>query len=76
MKVEILGTGCKKCSNLYDIVNEIVQEKGLDAQVVKVDDMKVMIGYGVMQTPAMVIDGDVKFYGKSPKKKEVIKYFE
>jgi small redox-active disulfide protein 2 len=64
MKIEILGSGCAKCSNLADNAKKAVQILGIDATVEKVTDMKAIMQYGVMMTPALVIDGQVKAAGK------------
>jgi small redox-active disulfide protein 2 len=74
MKVEILGIGCAKCHKLYDLVTDVVNREGIDAEVVKVEDIKVFSDYGVFMTPALVIDGQVKVAGKVPKEKEVLKW--
>ena len=74
MKVEILGVGCAKCNKLYDLVTELVKEKGIDADVVKVEDLKIFAQYGVFMTPALVIDGKVKVAGKVPKEAEILKW--
>lgn len=64
MKIEVLGTGCAKCKTLYENVKKAVEESGTDAEVVKVEDIPSIMKYGVMSTPALVIDGQVKFSGK------------
>ena len=64
MKVQVLGTGCPKCKALEKNVREAVAELGIDAEVVKVDDMDDIMDMGVMITPALGIDGDVKSSGK------------
>ncbi len=64
MKIEVLGTGCAKCISLEDNVKQAVKMLGIDAEVVKVSDMKDIMNYGVMMTPALVIDGVVKSAGK------------
>ena len=74
MKVEILGVGCAKCNKLYDLVTELVKKEGLDADVVKVEDLKVLAKYGVFMTPALVVDGQVKVAGNVPKEVEIIKW--
>lgn len=74
MKVEILGVGCAKCNKLYETVREIVEKQGLDAEVVKVEDLKVLADYGVFMTPALIVDGKVKVAGKVPKESEIIKW--
>lgn len=71
MKIEILGTGCAKCHKLDELVREIVKESGVSAEITKVDDIKKIMGYGVMTTPALVIDGQVKVAGKIPSVEEI-----
>lgn len=66
MKIEILGTGCPKCKKLYELANEAVKETGIQADVTKVEKIADIINYGVMMTPAIVIDGQVKASGKVP----------
>ncbi|MBM4327067.1 MAG: thioredoxin family protein [Deltaproteobacteria bacterium] len=72
MKVEILGVGCAKCDKLYDLVTDIVKKRGIDAEVAKVEDLKVFSQYGVFMTPALVINGEVKVAGKTPKESEIL----
>ncbi len=64
MKIEVLGTGCAKCRNLYDNAKKALEESGMSAELVKVEDIPSIMKYGVMSTPALVIDGQVKFSGK------------
>jgi small redox-active disulfide protein 2 len=64
MKIEILGTGCPKCKKLEELARKAVQETGADAEVVKVEEMDKILSYGIMMTPALVLDGDVKCSGK------------
>ena len=64
MKIEVLGTGCAKCKTLYDNVKKALEESGRDADIVKVEDIPSIMKHGVMSTPALVIDGQVKFSGK------------
>ena len=65
MKIEILGTGCTRCTLLYDNVKAALAELGREAEVVKVQDIPTIMKYGVMSTPALVVDGQVKFSGKA-----------
>jgi small redox-active disulfide protein 2 len=74
MKIEVLGTGCAKCHKLEELVRATVQEAGVDAEIAKVEDIKKIMGYGVMTTPALVIDGEVKVAGKIPGKEEIRKW--
>ena len=71
MKIEILGTGCAKCKKLYELTNEALKETGVQAEVVKVEKITDIMNYGVMMTPALVIDGQVKTAGKIPTKAEI-----
>jgi len=64
MKIEVLGTGCSKCKTLYENVKKALEESGKSAEVLKVEDIPTIMKYGVMSTPALVIDGQVKFSGK------------
>jgi small redox-active disulfide protein 2 len=66
MKIEILGMGCATCNKLEDTVRLAVSEMGIDAQVDHIKDIKKIMTYGVMTTPALVIDGVVKAAGKLP----------
>ena len=74
MKVEVLGVGCAKCHKLEELVRNIVEKNGIDAEVVKVEDLKVFSDYGVFMTPALVVDGEVKVAGKVPKEAEILKW--
>lgn len=71
MKIEILGTGCAKCYKLDELVRETVKETGVSAEITKVEDIKKIMTYGVMTTPALVIDGKVKVAGKIPSIEEI-----
>jgi small redox-active disulfide protein 2 len=71
MDIKILGTGCAKCQQTEKLVREVVAETGADAQIDKVTDIKSIIQYGVMLTPAVVVDGEVKIVGKIPKKEDI-----
>ncbi len=68
MNVKVLGSGCAKCRKLEALVKEVVQENGLDAVVEKVTDVADIIGYGVMTTPALVVDEKVVVSGSVPSK--------
>ncbi|WP_406657681.1 thioredoxin family protein [Methanolobus sp. ZRKC2] len=74
MKIEILGSGCAKCKKTKEIVEQAVTEAGIDAEIVKVEDMDTILSYGVMLTPGVVVDGDVKIAGKIPSLDNVKKW--
>jgi small redox-active disulfide protein 2 len=71
MKIEILGTGCAKCKKLYENTLEAVKQSGKEAEVSKVEDIKKIMEYGVMSTPAIVVDGVVKASGKLVSPEEI-----
>ena len=64
MKIEILGTGCAKCKKLFENAQEAVNKLGTSADVVKVEDIQLIMNAGVMFTPALAVDGEVKSAGK------------
>jgi small redox-active disulfide protein 2 len=74
MKIEILGSGCPKCKQLEENTRKAVEEKKVKANIVKVTDIAKIIEYGVMSTPAIVIDGEVKAYGRLVDVKEIVKW--
>lgn len=76
MKIQILGSGCTKCKLLEDHARAAVAELGLDAEVVKVSDIDEIMEMGVMMTPALAIDGEVKSVGKVLTKDQVIEYLK
>jgi small redox-active disulfide protein 2 len=76
MKIEILGTGCPKCKKLSELTAEAIKELGVSAEIIKITDINKIINYGVMVTPALVIDGEVKIAGKIPSKKEIAEWIE
>jgi small redox-active disulfide protein 2 len=72
MKIEILGIGCAKCKALYENTKKALEASGKSAEVVKVEDIPSIMKYGVMSTPALVIDGQVKFSGKVASVAEIL----
>ena len=72
MKIEILGTGCTKCKMLYEITQNAVKKAGIEAEIIKVEDPIEIMNYGVMSTPALAVDGEVKISGRLPDSQEVI----
>jgi small redox-active disulfide protein 2 len=76
MKIEILGTGCPKCQKLYDAVKDALSASGVQAEIVKVTKISDIMNYGVMITPALVIDGKVKVSGKIPSSDEIVNWLK
>lgn len=73
MIIKVLGSGCSKCKKLEENVRKAVAEKGIEAAIEKVTDLKDIMGYGVMTTPALVIDDKVVSSGKLLSASDIIK---
>ena len=71
MKIQVLGTGCAKCKKLYAEAEKAVSASGLPAQLEKVEKIDEIMAYGVMMTPALVVDGEVKSSGRIPTVSEI-----
>lgn len=74
MKIEILGMGCPKCKKLADNVEIALKELGIEAEIAKVTKINDIMNYGVMVTPALVVDGEVKVSGRVPDKEGIKKF--
>ena len=73
MKIEVLGTGCAKCNKLYEAARDAAGKAGVAAEISKVDDLAKIMKYGVLVTPALVVDGKVVVSGKVPSPDEIAK---
>jgi small redox-active disulfide protein 2 len=71
MKIEVLGMGCFKCKKLYENAQAAVRDLNAQAEVIKVENIQKIIDYGIMTTPALVIDGEVKASGRIPALDEI-----
>jgi small redox-active disulfide protein 2 len=71
MKLQILGTGCPKCKKLAEATEEAANSLGLAFDLEKVTDINEIMGFGVMMTPALAVDGEVKVVGKVPSVEEL-----
>lgn len=76
MIIKILGSGCSNCKKLEANAKEAVKKIGVDAEIVKVEDIKDIMAYGVMRTPAIVINEKVKMYGKVSSADEIVKFIQ
>ena len=65
-KLQILGTGCPKCNDLAEKTEKAAKELGIEYELVKVSDINDIMSFGVMMTPALAVDGEVKISGKVP----------
>lgn len=71
MIIKVLGPGCTNCKNLERVTREAIDDLGIDATIEKVEDYPTIVGYGVMSTPALVVDEKVVVSGRVPKVAEV-----
>ncbi len=71
MEIKILGTGCPKCKALEKLTREVVAETGIEANISKVEDIMQIMNYGVVSTPALVIDEKVVIKGRIPSENEI-----
>lgn len=76
MEIKVLGTGCANCKTLEKLVINAVTELGIDAQVVKEEDIVKIMGYGIMRTPGLVINEKVVLSGRVPSPKEIKELIE
>lgn len=74
MNIKVLGGGCCKCENLLEAVKEAVAEKGINAEIEYITDIAKIMEYGIMSTPALMVDNKVVSMGRVLKAKEVLKY--
>ena len=72
MEIKVCGPGCANCTKAENIVREAVAEAGIEAQVYKITDFAEMAKLGVLSTPAVIVDGEIKCVGKVPSKNEVL----
>jgi len=71
MDIKVLGSGCAKCKTLEKVTRVVIEELKLDATIEKVEDIQKIVEYGVMFTPALVVDGEVVVKGRVPKVEEL-----
>lgn len=76
MVIKILGSGCRNCNTLEENTRAALKEANIEAEVIKVTDFKEIMTYGVMRTPALVIDEKVLSFGKVLKPKEIVKILQ
>jgi len=71
MDIKILGTGCPKCKTLEKLTREVLEKNGIEASISKVEDIMEIMKYGVMSTPALVVNGKVEIKGRVPSAAEI-----
>ncbi len=70
-EIKVLGSGCTNCKTTAALIEKIAEEKGVEIKLVKVEDMQSIMGYGVMSTPAVVVDGKVVHVGGVPARDKI-----
>lgn len=75
LKIEVLGPSCSKCDNTFEKVKQVLDELNLDAELIKITDVFQIIDRGISMTPALIVNGKVKFQGKVPSTEEIKKLF-
>lgn len=70
-QIKVLGPGCSRCKKTFAVVEKVVVSNGVDADLVKVDDIEEIMRYNIMSTPAVVVDGKVVLKGKVPSESEI-----
>jgi len=73
--VKVLGSGCRNCQATYDLVASVAQEKGVEIELEKVEEIGEIMGFGVMSTPGVVVDGKVVHAGGVPDRRTVEGWF-
>jgi small redox-active disulfide protein 2 len=76
MEIKVCGPGCANCTKAENIVKEAVADSGIDAQILKISDFAEMAKLGVLSTPAVLVNGQIKCVGKVPTKNEVIEWLK
>jgi small redox-active disulfide protein 2 len=76
MKIKVLGTGCPKCKKLYAEAQKAIASSGVQADLEKVEKITEIIKYGVMSTPGLVIDEEVKASGRIPNSEEIVSWIK
>lgn len=74
MIIKILGSGCSRCNKLYKKVNEVINKNNLEAEVISIDDIKETAKYGILLTPALVINEKLVCSVNVPSEKAILKY--
>lgn len=72
-EIKILGTGCPKCQKLAEVVESVAREMNIDYKLEKVTDINKIMDFGIMITPALVVEGEIKIAGKIPKTDDIKK---
>lgn len=75
MDIKVLGTGCTNCRNTIALIDQVAKAKGVEVQLEKVEELRDIMGYGVMSTPGVVINGQVVHAGGVPSREKIEQWF-
>jgi len=75
MDIKVLGTGCANCKNTIALIDQVARAKGVTVKLEKVEELRAIMGYGVMSTPGVVIDGKVVHAGGVPSREKIEQWF-
>ena len=75
MDIKVLGTGCANCKNTIALIEQVAQAKGVNVTLTKVEELREIMGYGVMSTPGVVINGQVVHAGGVPSREKIEQWF-
>ena len=76
MQVKVLGTGCQKCEFLEQRVKKVASDNNVEIEFEKVSDVNDILSFGIMMTPGLVVDGDVKSSGKIPSEQQILEWIQ
>lgn len=76
MEIKVLGTGCPKCKRLEQVADEALQEAGIEATIDHVTEMDQIMAYSIVNTPGLVINGELKSSGRLPRKTEIVAWLK
>lgn len=75
MDIKVLGTGCANCRNTIALIEQVARDKGVAVTLAKVEELREIMGYGIMSTPGVVVDGKVVHAGGVPSRAKVEQWF-
>jgi small redox-active disulfide protein 2 len=75
MDIKVLGTGCTNCKNTIALIDQVAKAKGVEVKLEKVEELRDIMGYGVMSTPGVVINGKVVHAGGVPTREKIEQWF-
>jgi len=74
VEIKVLGTGCKKCNELYETALKAVEQSGVEVSVQKVEDIDAILAHGVMMTPGLMVGDEVKSTGRVPEVRQIVSW--